>query len=81
MTNMRDLDIIQLEEYSDEQKHRVRHFNKERFCKKNKLGHGQYGPHIYENDRCKMCGKIDPKLKHINYEEIRNEQISRYGGK
>lgn len=52
--------------------HHSRKFNKEKFCKKNRLGHGQYGPHIYINERCKFCNKIDPRVKHINYEELRN---------
>jgi hypothetical protein len=44
--------------------HRVKRFNKERYCKKNKLGHGQYGEHYYVNDRCQYCNKIDPYLKY-----------------
>lgn len=43
--------------------HVGRHINKEKYCKKNKLGHGQYGPHIYENKHCKLCGKTDPSTK------------------
>jgi hypothetical protein len=63
---------IPIDDYEDSHQHRVRYFNKEKFCKKNKLGHGQYGPHIYVNDRCKFCNKIDPRVKHINYEELKN---------
>ena len=46
-----------------EERHRNKTFNKERFCKKNKLGGGQYGPHTYANGNCTMCNKIDPKIK------------------
>lgn len=48
---------------------RAPRFNKEKYCKKNKLGHGQFGPHIYVNDRCKFCNKIDPCRKRMNYGE------------
>lgn len=53
---------------------RIRRFNKEKFCKKNRIGNGQYGPHVYINDRCKFCKKIDPRIKHTNYGEKINEQ-------
>lgn len=45
-----------------------RKINKERFCKKNKQGNNYYGPHVYENNHCKFCNKVDPQVKHRNYE-------------
>lgn len=61
---MRDWNVEQMDDYEEPQGHRVNYFNKERFCKKHKLGHGQFGPHDYVNDRCVYCKKIDPRLKH-----------------
>lgn len=66
---MRDWNIPDSDEMEDSRVHRTKHFNKEKFCKKNKLGYGQYGPHEYVNDRCRFCNKIDPRVKHTNYEE------------
>ncbi len=43
--------------------HTGRKINKNKFCKKNKLGGGRYGPHIYEGKFCKFCGKINPATK------------------
>ena len=44
--------------------------NKDRFCKKNNLGHGRYGPHVYgEKNRCVNCNKISPSLKRREYTE------------
>lgn len=44
--------------------HSGRKINKEKYCKKNKLGHGRYGSHYYEDGKnCKFCGKINPALK------------------
>lgn len=59
------------EEYDVEERpnYRGRPFNKEKFCKKNKIGNGQYGPHIYENGNCVLCGKIDPQLKFKPFKE------------
>jgi hypothetical protein len=54
---------------------RIRRFNKEKFCKKNRIGHGQYGSHIYVDDHCKFCKKIDPRIKHTNYGDKVNEQF------
>jgi hypothetical protein len=59
-------------------KHRS-HFNKEVSCKKNKLGGGRYGLHIYENGNCINCGKIDPRKKRRNYDEhaVRSDRVER----
>jgi len=38
-------------------------FNKEVYCKKNKISGNKYGPHIYINGYCKNCSKIDPQKK------------------
>ncbi len=43
--------------------HTGRKINKNKFCKKNKLGGGKYGSHIYEGTCCKFCGKINPVIK------------------
>ncbi len=58
-------------------------FNKEKFCKKNRLENGQYGFHSYERDRCVFCNKIDPhlKLKYTRNEESNNEHISKHNSK
>jgi hypothetical protein len=62
-------------ESSDGPHHSGRKINKERFCKKNKLGHGRYGPHIYEDKKhCKLCGKIFPGLKRRPGMQIENIQ-------
>lgn len=46
-------------------------FNKEFFCKKNKLlrkvNGSYYGPHTYVSGQCTGCGKIDPDTKHKFY--------------
>lgn len=44
-------------------------FNKERFCKKNRIGSGKYGPHQYDDGYCIRCGKIDPDKKRKRYGE------------
>jgi len=46
-----------------------RKINKDVFCKKNKIGGGKYGYHIYEeeNNNCKLCGHIKNKRRR-NYE-------------
>ena len=46
--------------------------NKNIFCKKNKLGGGRFGQHLYENGSksCKLCGHI---RKDLNKEMINNE--------
>ena len=41
-------------------------FNKEKFCKKNKLDNGKYGSHVYKDGNCVFCSKIDPKFKRRN---------------
>ena len=64
---MKYWDITDFEEL--EVPHHRRKFNKEKFCKRNKLGHGQYGPHEYDANThlCIRCGKIDPVTKHKSY--------------
>lgn len=38
--------------------------NKEKFCKKNKLGGGKFGEHVYNHDKlCNFCGKKHISLK------------------
>lgn len=56
--------------------HRKRPFNKERYCRKNKLTGGKYGEHQYNNGRCKLCSKIDPQRKRKVFEEIKNDRSS-----
>jgi hypothetical protein len=58
-------------DYLEEERH-VHHssFNKERFCKRNKLGGGRYGPHIYKDGYCMFCNKTDPQLKRRDYGRI-----------
>lgn len=70
---MSDWNNEQGEEWDEPHGHRVKHVNKERFCKKNRLGHGQYGPHVYVNDRCQYCNKIDPRVKHRSNGDLNNE--------
>ena len=43
-------------------------FNKEKYCKKNKIGSGKYGPHEYSNGRCSRCSKIDPQQKNKQFD-------------
>ena len=52
---------MQYVEDSREHKHRGRKYNKNYICKKNKLGGGKYGPHIYEGDgdTCTLCQHFD----------------------
>lgn len=49
-------------DFSEERpfKHKKRRISKERYCKKNKLGGGQFGPHQYDSGKkvCKLCGHI-----------------------
>ncbi len=47
---------------------RKNRINKNKFCKKNKKGNNQYGDHIYENNQCKFCHKIDPQYKQKKYQ-------------
>lgn len=49
--------------------HRTSRFNKEKFCKKNKIGSGKYGSHVYVNNYCKFCSKKSPSLKYLNINE------------
>lgn len=45
--------------------------NKNIFCRKNKLGNKQYGPHIYEEgNRCILCG-------HLKHKTIDEESLKR----
>jgi hypothetical protein len=46
-----------------------RKINKERFCKKNRIGSGKYGSHEYNEGHCIRCGKIDPIIKRKRYGE------------
>lgn len=58
-----DIADILAERNDEEPRHRGKPFNKERFCKKNRIGNGQYGPHTYMNGNCTLCNKIDPRIK------------------
>ena len=42
-----------------------RKINKDVYCKKNKIGGGRYGQHIYEQDSkyCKLCGHTRNKRR------------------
>lgn len=63
---MEDYSDICDDDFSDEaqdHKQRGRRINKEKYCKKNKLGNGQYGLHEYANERCIKCNKVDPNIK------------------
>ena len=60
---------------------RGRKVNKNVVCKKNKIGGGKFGPHVYENnsDICSLCRHVD-KSKKVSFtfstnqkEEINNE--------
>ena len=63
-----------MEEYFDEEEphftHKKKKISKHRYCKKNKLGGGRYGPHQYEEGKtvCKLCGHIKKEGKNIDYE-------------
>ena len=52
--------------------HHKRKFNKERFCKKNKIGNNRFGPHEYVDGNCNKCNKIDPKRKRNKFKENNN---------
>lgn len=45
----------------DEQIRFKKKFNKNKYCKKNKLSGGKYGPHLYKDDQkyCSRCGHIN----------------------
>jgi hypothetical protein len=60
-----DWDIMDdlVDGFEERPNNRGSNFNKEKFCKKNKLGGGQYGPHTYVNGGCTLCSKIDPRVK------------------
>lgn len=47
--------------------HKKRKISKHRYCKKNKLGGGKFGPHLYEDGKkvCKLCGHIKKEEKDI----------------
>lgn len=54
-------------DYDDAETRSVRgsNFNKEKFCKRNKIRGGLFGPHEYNaSKRCIRCDKIDPSIKH-----------------
>lgn len=74
--NIMDYEDLDVDVEIEEPVHRGKHINKEKFCKKNKIGNGQYGPHNYVDKRCTMCDKIDPRVKNKNnrIEEIINNE-------
>jgi len=54
-------------------RHKSRRINKEVLCKKNKLGGGKYGHHVYNdtNEFCKLCG-------HLNKEEATRKALQKF---
>lgn len=52
-------------EIDSERSYKTSSFNKNKWCKKNKLGGGKFGPHQYNQDtnRCDLCNKKDPRVK------------------
>ena len=45
----------------DQPKHRKRKIDKNKFCRKNKLGPDKFGPHNYIDYECEHCNKPMPK--------------------
>lgn len=43
--------------------------DKNKFCKKNKMGGGRFGPHNYSDGKsCILCGHIKKEQKSDNYD-------------
>lgn len=59
-----------IEFYEDERVVHHSSFNKEKYCKKNKLNNGKYGPHVYKDSNCVFCSKKDPQLKRRDYGRV-----------
>lgn len=56
-----------------ERKHVTRKPNKNVFCRKNRNGK-EYGPHVYENERCIYCARLKNKPNQIeDLKETTNE--------
>jgi len=51
--------------------------DKDRYCKKNRIGKNKYGSHEYASGECARCKKIDPKRKRsIFAEDTSNDNIT-----